>query len=285
MFAGQVQCQAGDELTIRPEQSGLKSKLTESHISTLWRKASTLKSTASATCLQPTLSLSASTSDSKKAFIVTSFSGTAPHTVVVTAKGNVVCNCSGYSSSKICCHSLAVADKEHCLMEFLEKFGKNSVKTTNISTLANTGRNRTVSGKKGQHHKTRRRTCQGENPLCEEFPRVLDLLKTKLYTEVWQNDNPFDVVLISGNISKCASCDFPRATGPFLMILSCGIQNGMNIQTKKALDTRKSPTKNGMDIIIWILNASSSTILISTVGFFVWILRLRKSYLKSTSTI
>lgn len=40
----------------------------------------------------------------------------------------------------------------------------------------------------------------------EEFLEVLDLLKMKLYTEVWQNDNPFDVALISGNISKCALC-------------------------------------------------------------------------------
>ena len=101
-------------------------------------------------------------------------------------------------------------------MEFFEKFGKNSVKTTNISTLANTGINRTVSGKKGQHNKTRHRTRQGENPLREEFPQVLDLSKRKLYTEVWQNDNPFDVVLISGNISKCASCglSFPKSNRP-----------------------------------------------------------------------
>lgn len=103
-------------------------------------------------------------------------------------------------------------------MEFFEKFGKNSVKTTNISTLANTGINRTVSGKKGQHNKTRHRTRQGENPLHEEFPQVLDLSKRKLYTEVWQNDNPFDVVLISGNISKCASCglSFPKSNRPIL---------------------------------------------------------------------
>ena len=216
LFTGRVQCQAGDELTISPEHSGLQSKLTEPHITALWRKASILKSTASAICPQPTLSLSESTSNSKKAFIVKTFSGTAPHTVVVTAKGNVVCNCSGFSSSKICSHSLAVADKEQCLMEFLEKFCKNSLKTINVSTLANTGINRDVSGKKGRHNKTRRRTGQGENPSREAFPEVLDLSKTKLYTEVWQNDNPFNVVLISGNISKCASCglSFPKSNRP-----------------------------------------------------------------------
>lgn len=149
-----------------------------------------MKSTASAICLQPTLSLSTSTSDSKEAFIGASFSGTAPHTVVVTTKGNVVCNCSGFWSSKICSHSLPVADKEQCLTEFLEKFCKNSVKAINVSTLANTGINRDVSLKKGQHNKIRRRTSQGENPSHEEFPQVLDLSKMKLYTEVWQNDNP-----------------------------------------------------------------------------------------------
>ncbi|KAK2551668.1 hypothetical protein P5673_027454 [Acropora cervicornis] len=54
------------------------------------------------------------------------------------------------SSAKICSHFLAVADKERCLMEFLSKLGRNSIKTTNLCTLANTGINRDVSGKKGQ---------------------------------------------------------------------------------------------------------------------------------------
>ena len=101
-------------------------------------------------------------------------------------------------------------------MEFLETFSKNSVKTINVSTLANTGINREVSGKKDQHNKTRQRTGQGENPSREEFPQVLDLSKTKLYTEVWQNDNPFKVVLISGNISKCTLCglSFPKSNRP-----------------------------------------------------------------------
>ena len=145
LFTGRAQCQAGDELTISPERSGLQSKLTELFMTALWRKASILKSTASAICLQPILSLSTSTSDSKEAFIVASFSGTAPHTVAVTTKGNVVCNCSGFWSSKICSHSLPVADKEQCLTEFSEKFCKNSVKAINVSTLPNTGINTDVS--------------------------------------------------------------------------------------------------------------------------------------------
>lgn len=182
----------------------------------LWRKASILKSTASAICLQPILSLPTSTSDSKEAFIVASFSGTAPHTVVVTTKGNVVCNCSGFWSSKICSHSLPVADKEQCLTEFSEKFCKNSVKAINVSTLPNTGINTDVSQKKGQHNKTRRCTSQGENPSHEEFPQVLDLSKMKLYAEVWENDNPFNVVFIFGKISKCASCglSFAKSNRP-----------------------------------------------------------------------
>lgn len=64
-------------------------------------------------------------------------------------------------------------------MALLEKFGKNSGKTTNISTLANTGINRTVSGGKGQQNKTRRRTGQGKNPVRKEFSQVLDLSKNK----------------------------------------------------------------------------------------------------------
>lgn len=82
---------------------------------------------------------------------------------------NITCNCSGFSSSKICSHSLAIADKEQSLIKFLETFRMNFVKTANISTLANTGINRDVSGKKGQHNKTRRCTGQGENPSREEF--------------------------------------------------------------------------------------------------------------------
>ncbi|CAH3133227.1 unnamed protein product [Pocillopora meandrina] len=74
-------------------------------------------------------------------------------------------------TSKEQVYSLGVADKEHCLMEFFEKFGKNSVKTTNISTLANTGINRTVSGKKGQHNKTRHRTAKGKILCVKSFPK------------------------------------------------------------------------------------------------------------------
>ena len=82
--------------------------------------------------------------------------------------------------------------------------------------MSNTGINREVSGKKGQHNKTRQRTGQGENPSREEYPQVIDLSKTKLYTEVWQSDNPFNIVLISGNISKCTSCglSFPKSNRP-----------------------------------------------------------------------
>ena len=107
------------ELTVTPELSGLKSRLTESHITALWRKAAILKSTASAIYPQPSVSLSDTSSASKKIFMVASFVGTVPHTVSVTTKGNVVCNCAGFSSAKICSHSLAVADKEQCLMDFL----------------------------------------------------------------------------------------------------------------------------------------------------------------------
>lgn len=42
-----------------------------------------------------------------------------------------------------------MVDKEYCLMEFFEKFGKNFVKIINISILVNIGINRIVFGKKG----------------------------------------------------------------------------------------------------------------------------------------
>ena len=54
------------------------------------------------------------------------------------------------SSAKMCSHFLAVADKEGRLMEFLSKLGRNSIKPTNLCTLANTGKKKDVSGKKGQ---------------------------------------------------------------------------------------------------------------------------------------
>ena len=158
------------ELTVTPEQSGLKSRLKESHITALWRKAAILKSTASAIYPQPSISLSDTWSSSNMIFMVASFVGTVPHTVSITTKGNVVCNCAGFSSAKISCHSLAVADKEQCLIDFLSKFGRNPIKTTNLSTLANTGVNRDVSGKKGQTNKTRWQAGRIEsNPSREEF--------------------------------------------------------------------------------------------------------------------
>ena len=211
------QPQSYTELTVTLEQSGLKSRLTESHITALWRKAAILKSTASAIYPQPSVSLSDTSSSSNMICVVASFVGTVPQTVSITVKGNVVCNCPGFSSAKICSHSLGVANKEQCWMDFLSKFGRNSIKTTNLSTLENTGVNRDVLGKKGQRNKTRRQAGRIEsNPSREEFPQFLDLTQTKLYKDIWQNDNPFSVVFISGNISKCASCglSFPKTNRP-----------------------------------------------------------------------
>ena len=158
------------ELTVTPEQSGLKSRLKESHITALWRKAAILKSTASEIYPQLSISLSDTSSSSNMIFMVASFLGTVPHTVSITTQGYVVCNCAGFSSAKISCHSLAVVDKEQFLIDFPSKFGRNPIKTTNLSTLANTGVNRDVSGKKGQTNKRRWQAGRIEsNPSREEF--------------------------------------------------------------------------------------------------------------------
>ena len=63
-------------------------------------------------------------------------------------------------------------------------------------------------GKKGKQTR--------QDKIREEFPQFLDLTQTKLYKDIWQNDNPFSVVFISENISKCASCglSFPKTNRP-----------------------------------------------------------------------
>ena len=63
-------------------------------------------------------------------------------------------------------------------------------------------------GKKGKQTR--------QDKIREEFPQFLDLTQTKLYKDIWQNDNPFSVVFISENISNCASCglSFPKTNRP-----------------------------------------------------------------------
>ena len=107
-----------------------------------------------------------------------------------------------------------------------------------MSTLAKTGVNTSASGKKRQINKTSCRPDRGEVS-SEEFLPHIDLSKTKLYTEVWQNDNPFSVVFISGNIlSKWASCglSFPKATRPVPYdLVQLNMQSATNIRIEITL--------------------------------------------------
>ncbi|CAH3114766.1 unnamed protein product [Pocillopora meandrina] len=160
-------------------------------------------------------------------FMVASFVGTVSHTVSITTKGNVV-----------------FADKEQCLIDFLSKFGRNPIETTNLSTLANTGVNRDVSGKKGQTNKTRRQAGR-----------------------------------IERNISKCASrgLSFPKTNRPIPYDIVLRHPERYEYPDKDNPGQTKSHTENGMRIIMWIPSVSSSATLISTPHFSVLTTKSRAS--------
>ena len=88
--------------------------------------------------------------------------GKPPCRVVVT--GNMVkCGCAKFKSAMICCHSLAVAEDDVCLQEFLSLVRKR--KTARSSS---THRRKSVKGcwEKTQDTKKRKAKCKESSPYC-----------------------------------------------------------------------------------------------------------------------
>ena len=93
--------------------------------------------------------LQAPSKDSKiKVFLVLSESTNIPNYVQVHGNGKVTCTCKQFPPKKICAHSIAVAEKDNMLKQFIDWLLKTNC-LSNISLTATMNLNACRSGRKG----------------------------------------------------------------------------------------------------------------------------------------
>ena len=100
------------------------------HLAHMWKKAEALLLSEGSVVLSP---------GETSAFLVASASTPGnPHRVTVHQGGRCVCNCIGYSSSKICAHALVVAESNNSPFDFVAwyKRSKHSPSAGSLSDLA-----------------------------------------------------------------------------------------------------------------------------------------------------
>ena len=131
------------------------------------------------------------------------------YTVVKSEKKKLKCNCKGFEYVCVCPHSVAVAERDSFLKEFLEQVKSNRRKGNKFCSsngLAGVGR-------KGQQQRrvrkydssTERKPSEGESP----------------FTEIWHSNKPLCVIRlrdIPENKCVCSYCrnEFPR--GPIAVV-------------------------------------------------------------------
>ena len=143
-------------------------------------------------------------------------------TNVSTKNGNFICHCNNAkSTSGLCQHTLALAEEKGCLHTFLSKFYSKKNKATNI--VKDNAPKR--AGEKPKEKKKRK----GQNNV-ESVPIVIkrrkaddeiDFQKPMMFSEIWHNKNPFNIVFTreEGKKSiKCESCTVEFPQGPLICI-------------------------------------------------------------------
>ena len=116
-------------------------------------------------------------------------------TNVSTKNGNFICHCNNAkSTSGLCQHTLALAEEKGCLHTFLSKFYSKKNKAANI--VKDNAPKR--AGEKPKEKKKRK----GQNNV-ESVPIVIkrrkaddeiDFQKPMMFSEIWHNKNPFNIV-------------------------------------------------------------------------------------------
>ena len=128
-------------LSIDAEDSGIET-LPLVTLHGMWEKASKLLTMGNG--------ITAAPSDDKKARMASSFSGKTPHFVSSRSGGQYVCDsaCIQWNSAKICSHTLAVAEANGELKQFLQWYSTSGV-SPNITVLGMEGLPKGRAGQKG----------------------------------------------------------------------------------------------------------------------------------------
>ncbi len=110
-------------------------------LETTWKKAEKLLNTAGSLCKAPGM---------LDSMYVASATGSRPHVVSKTKKGNLACDdaCMAWKSQTFCSHVLAVAEEKRCLSEFLSSYRRAKV-TGNYTAAATHDQSKSVGKKPG----------------------------------------------------------------------------------------------------------------------------------------
>ena len=127
------------------------------------------------------------------------------------------CSCGRYRHDGICSHSLAVATKAQIIEQHFAFLSKKR-KVGNRSALAEHDVNHVVAGKKGGRNQFQYRP-RDRNP-----ERMAVDVSQHGYSEIYHNDHPFTLQMLSEVHKSCKSCDrdfcHRRRIIPFDLVLS-----------------------------------------------------------------
>lgn len=117
---------------------------------------------------------------------------------------HATCVCGRYKHDNICKHSLAVAAFKSILASHLDFIRKKKKKVCSKTALAEHDVQKNTAGKKGGTNKYPYRPSRGKAaPSSSESTEVGD---TPLYSEIFHNENPFELMFLSEGIKRCKSC-------------------------------------------------------------------------------
>ena len=137
-------------LSVDAEDSGIET-LPLVTLHGMWEKASKLLTMGNG--------ITAAPGDDKRARMAFSYSSKSPHYVSSRSCGQYMCDstCIQWNSAKICSHTLAVAETNGELKQFLQWYTTSGV-SPNITTLAMEGLPKGRAGQKGGRSKRKRMT-------------------------------------------------------------------------------------------------------------------------------
>lgn len=176
-----------------------------------------------------------------KSRIVSSDSGGQPHIVSTLSNHKYTCDasCMQFKSRKVCSHTLAAAADNKDLQESVTVCLSGNI-TPNVKPLATAGGNKFAGRKPGDVPRVRKRSSEPASVKCtlgevlSDIPPNFSQLQYQsqlqgglkmVFTRVSaqrppkpasnpENNNPFQMIEIHGNIRKCAGCGLPLRDGP-----------------------------------------------------------------------
>ena len=131
------------------------------------------------------------------------------YTVVKSEKKKLKCNCKGFEYVCVCPHSVAVAERDSFLKEFLEQVKSNRRKGNKFCSFNGLA----GAGRKGQQQRRVRKYDSGTERKPSEG--------TSPFTEIWHNNKPLQVIRVRDipeNKCVCSYCGNEFPCGPIAVV-------------------------------------------------------------------